>query len=150
MKFSSFYDKKIVQTCADPTHAVAMEANIVMKLSHKLNIDGLQYPGGTPIENNAESVKAEIFSSICCEYVQNEKNFPILRKMLEINPQGTLDLMNLTLVKSEKESVQKLIEILFKLAFVSEKTNFLKVLFVEIPQKSYFILLSACPVLAAG
>ena len=82
-------------------------------------LDGLQYPSGVPIENNADSVKNEIFSAICCEYVQNEKNFPILRKMLETNPQGTLDLLNITLAKSERESVQRLIEILFKLALAS-------------------------------
>ena len=65
-------------------------------------------------------MREELLSVICCEYVSNERNFPVLRSLLFANPQGTLDLMNLTLHKSPKESVQRVIEILLKLAFVSE------------------------------
>ena len=53
------------------------------------------------------------------EYKGSEKNFPIMRKMIDFNPQGMLDVLNLTLNRLDQEQVQRFIEILLKIAKVS-------------------------------
>ena len=53
------------------------------------------------------------------EYKGSETNFPIMRKMIEFNPQGMLDVLNMTLVKLDQDQVQRFIEILLKIAKVS-------------------------------
>ena len=53
------------------------------------------------------------------EYKGSETNFPIMRKMIDFNPQGMLDVLNMTLGKLGQEQVQRFVEILLKIAKVS-------------------------------
>jgi len=48
----------------------------------------------------------------------NEKNFPILRKILEFNTQGILDVLNLSLHNLTQDQVQRTVEILLKITRV--------------------------------
>ena len=67
---------------------------------------------------SGESIRSQIYSILTTEYIRNEKNFPILRKILECNTQGILDVLNLTINKLEEDQIQRLIEILFKITKV--------------------------------
>ena len=71
-----------------------------------------------PIKNDGE-VRQQIFTMMTAEYKGSEKNFPIMRKMIDFNPQGMLDVLNLTLNRLDQEQVQRFIEILLKIAKVS-------------------------------
>ena len=53
------------------------------------------------------------------EYKGSERDFPILRKVIDYNPQGTLDVLNLTLHRLEQEKAQRFIEILLKISKVN-------------------------------
>ena len=68
---------------------------------------------------SGEVIRGQIYSILTTEYIRNEKNFPILRKILECNTQGILDVLNLTINKLKEDQIQRLIEILFKITKVS-------------------------------
>ena len=53
------------------------------------------------------------------EYKGSERDFPILRKIIDYNPQGTLDVLNLTLHRLDQEKAQRFIEILLKIGKVT-------------------------------
>ena len=72
-----------------------------------------------PNSVTGEVIRGQIYSILTTEYIRNEKNFPILRKILECNTQGILDVLNLTINKLEEDQIQRLIEILFKITKVN-------------------------------
>ena len=72
-----------------------------------------------PNSVSGEVIRGQIYSILTTEYIRNEKNFPILRKILECNTQGILDVLNLTINKLKEDQIQRLIEILFKITKVS-------------------------------
>merc|ERR1719285_444177 len=92
------------------------------------SLDGLDMDG-EPIKNEGE-VRQQIFTMMTAEYKGSEKNFPIMRKMIDFNPQGMLDVLNLTLNRLDQEQVQRFIEILLKIAKVSKSARGLILLFV--------------------